>query len=171
MFRYAGSLPSMTETSLEQSSPISEITKIRKTHKVLIQDEDDLKPRHTIRILLVFAKDGAVSAEEIVTGMINFQIDDYPNIRVGGIRGGNETLAADSGGFLPSERVGAVAGSDPEPRGLPHEVARRDGLRDAPPHPGVPPGTVRYSTVVPLVTCRTSTTPTSQWGRQHPPRP
>lgn len=80
--RYAGSLPSMTETSLEQSSPISEITKIRKTHKVLIQDEDDLKPRHTIRILLVFAKDGAVSAEEIVTGMINFQIDDYPNIRV-----------------------------------------------------------------------------------------
>ena len=138
-FRYAGSLPSMTENSLEQSSPISEITKIRKTHKVLVQDEDDLKPRHTIRILLVFAKDGAGSAEEIVTGMINFQIEDYPNIRVRKWKKGRQ-IATDSGGFLPPERAGAVAGSDPEPRGLPHEVAGRDGLRDATPDPGVPPG-------------------------------
>lgn len=80
--RYAGSLPSMTETTLEQTTQISEITKIRKSHEVLIEDKDDIKRNKIIRILLVFAKDGVTSAEEIVTGMINFTLQDYPHIKV-----------------------------------------------------------------------------------------
>jgi len=44
--------------------------------------EEDLKPKQTIRILLVFARDGASAAEEIVSGMVGFHCDDYPTIRV-----------------------------------------------------------------------------------------
>ena len=44
--------------------------------------EEDLKPKQTIRILLVFARDGASTAEEIVTGMVGFQCEDFPTVRV-----------------------------------------------------------------------------------------
>ena len=81
--RYAGNLPPMTDASMEQTRPISEITRLRSSKK-LVEDEveEDLKPKQTIRILLVFARDGASAAEEIVSGMIGFHCDDYPTIRV-----------------------------------------------------------------------------------------
>lgn len=80
--RYAGRLPSMAETNLDQSSPVSEITKIRKTNKVTMENDNDPKTKQVIRILLVFAKDGASAAEEIVNGLMDFSIEEYPRIKV-----------------------------------------------------------------------------------------
>lgn len=77
--RYGGSLPSMTEAQI-QLKPISEI-KNKKQKKVVVEVQDG-KQVHTIRILLVFARDGATHAEQIVTGMLNFSIEDFPTIRV-----------------------------------------------------------------------------------------
>ena len=59
----------MTEAQI-QSKPISEI-KNKKQKKVVVEVQDG-KQVHTIRILLVFARDGATHAEQIVTGMLNF---------------------------------------------------------------------------------------------------
>ena len=59
----------MTETNL-QSKPISEIR--NKKSKKVVEEVQDGKQFHTIRILLVFAKDGATHADQIITGMINF---------------------------------------------------------------------------------------------------
>ena len=59
----------MTESNI-QSKPISEI-RDKKSNKVL-NDVQEGKQLHTIRILLVFARDGVTHADQIVTGMINF---------------------------------------------------------------------------------------------------
>ena len=50
--RYAGNLPPMTDANLEQNRPISEITRLRSSKK-LVEDEveEDLKPKQTIRII------------------------------------------------------------------------------------------------------------------------
>jgi len=77
--RYGGSLPSMTEANV-QSKPISEIRN-KKSKNIVLEVQDD-KQFHTIRILLVFARDGAIHAEQIVTGMLNFSHEDFPTIRV-----------------------------------------------------------------------------------------
>jgi len=82
-YRYGGSLPSMTESNL-QSKPISEI-RDKKSKKVLNEVEEG-KQYHTIRILLVFARDGVTHADQIVTGMVNFSHEDYSSIRVDIIR-------------------------------------------------------------------------------------
>ena len=81
--RYAGNLPPMSEATLEQTRPLSEITRLR-SKKLDAEEEveEDLKAKQTIRILLVFARDGASTAEEIVTGMVGFECEDYPTIRV-----------------------------------------------------------------------------------------
>lgn len=78
-YRYGGSLPSMTESNL-QSKPISEIR--NKKSKKVVEEVPDGKQFHTIKILLVFARDGAPHADQIVTGMINFAHEDFPTIRV-----------------------------------------------------------------------------------------
>jgi len=78
--RYGGSLPSMTEANL-QSKPIAEIRNKQKSKKV-VEEVPDEKQFHTIRILLVFARDGAIYADQIVTGMVNFTHEDFPSIRV-----------------------------------------------------------------------------------------
>ena len=36
----------------------------------------------TPRILLVFSRDGSQSAEEIVTGMLGFRVEECPSVRV-----------------------------------------------------------------------------------------
>lgn len=77
--RYGGSLPAMSESNL-QSKPISEI-RDKKPKRVLNEVQED-QPHHTIKILLVFAKDGVTHADHIVTGMINFYHEDFPNIQV-----------------------------------------------------------------------------------------
>ena len=78
----------MSEATLEQTRPLSEMrTRLRRSNKKLEEAEEevleeDLKPKQIIRILLVFARDGASAAEEIVTGMVGFQCEDYPTVRV-----------------------------------------------------------------------------------------
>ena len=59
----------MTESTL-QSKPISEIRD--KKSKKVVEEVPDGKQYYTIRILLVFARDGVTHADQIVTGMINF---------------------------------------------------------------------------------------------------
>lgn len=78
--RYGGSLPSMTEANL-QSKPIAEIRNKQKSKRV-VEEVPDEKQFHTIRILLVFARDGSTHADQIVTGMVNFTHEDFPTIRV-----------------------------------------------------------------------------------------
>ena len=46
------------------------------------EDELDIKSGHTIRILIIFAKDGVEEADNIVTGLINFSIPEYPGVKV-----------------------------------------------------------------------------------------
>ena len=46
------------------------------------EDEMNGKTWPTIRILLIFAKDGMEEAENIVTGMINFTIPEFPSVKV-----------------------------------------------------------------------------------------
>ena len=75
--RYGGSLPSMTEANV-QSKPISEIRN-KKSKNIVLEVQDD-KQFHTIRILLVFARDGAIHAEQIVTGMLNFSHEVFFHI-------------------------------------------------------------------------------------------
>lgn len=73
----------MSEAALEQTRPLSEITRLRsKKLDTEEEAEEDLKPKQTIRILLVFARDGASTAEDIVTGMVGFECEDYPTVRV-----------------------------------------------------------------------------------------
>ena len=75
----------MTETNL-QSKPIAEIRNRQKSKKVVEEVSDD-KQFHTIRILLVFARDGAIYADQIVTGMVNFTHEVLnKQCRVDGIR-------------------------------------------------------------------------------------
>merc|ERR550519_2967519 len=69
----------MTEANV-QSKPISEIRN-KKSKNIVLEVQDD-KQFHTIRILLVFARDGAIHADQIVTGMVNFSHEDFPSIRV-----------------------------------------------------------------------------------------
>ena len=48
-------------------------------------DPDDLKksaPDLTVRMLLIFAPDGAAEAESIVTGTLDFRVPELPHIRV-----------------------------------------------------------------------------------------
>ena len=50
-----------------------------------ILDPDDLKkpaPDLTVRMLLIFAPDGAAEAENIVTGTLDFRVPELPHIRV-----------------------------------------------------------------------------------------
>jgi len=77
-YRYGGSLPSMTESNL-QSKPITEL-RDKKQKKDGVSD--DSKHTSTIRILLVFSKDGVTHADQIVTGMVNFSHEEYPSIRI-----------------------------------------------------------------------------------------
>jgi hypothetical protein len=64
----------------ERLEPAGPIAEVRKADRL----PEDLKAaEHTIRILLVFAGDGAAAAEEIVTGTIDFRCQDYPSVKVG----------------------------------------------------------------------------------------
>jgi len=76
-YRYGGSLPSMAEASLP-SKPISELKENKNTSEEVVNG----KNFHVLRILLVFAKDGAPFADQIVTGMMNFTNEDFPSVRV-----------------------------------------------------------------------------------------
>jgi len=80
--RYAGNLPSMTETE----APIAEITSVRKKVVVLEDEDEIIKPKYTIRILLVFGRDGAEAAELIVAGMADYTCEDFPHIKVDFLR-------------------------------------------------------------------------------------
>ena len=85
--RYGGWLPSLSETSDTRS-----ITDLRsckspapeKLDKNLVddcEDNDDVSVI-TLRILLIFANDGATEADIIVTNLLNFSIPEFPNIKV-----------------------------------------------------------------------------------------
>jgi len=88
-YRYEGILPSMTETNLG-SKPLADLhrTDENKSKVVGLKEEEkgcresEGKIKHTIRILLIFSKDGVTHADNIVTGMINFKVEDFPTIYV-----------------------------------------------------------------------------------------
>jgi len=88
-YRYEGILPPMTETNLG-SNPLTELPRNgeKKVKGVEIKEEEKCmkekvgKVRHTLRVLLIFAKDGITHADTIVTGMANFSLEDFPTIHV-----------------------------------------------------------------------------------------
>ena len=78
----------MMETT-ETSKSVTDLRGIKnkKTRRSVesILDSDDLKkpaPDLTVRMLLIFAPDGAAEAENIVTGTLDFRVPELPHIRV-----------------------------------------------------------------------------------------
>jgi len=89
-FRYGGILPSMSETDHATSvTNIRSIIKSEKAEKPKSEDKFEKltnvegKPSgHVIRILLIFARDGANEADLIATQLINFGIPEFPSIMI-----------------------------------------------------------------------------------------
>lgn len=82
-FRYGGFLPSMRES--ETTKSVTDLRLVKNPDKNMEkahEDEMNGKTWPTIRILLIFAKDGTEEAENIVTGMINFTIPEFPSVKV-----------------------------------------------------------------------------------------
>ena len=84
-FRYGGFLPSMAETSADTKS-INDLRPVKTERRKSVEKiiEADLKkdPRVTIRILLIFAQDGAGEADTLVTGLMDFTVPEFPHIKV-----------------------------------------------------------------------------------------
>ena len=82
-FRYGGFLPSMRES--ETTKSVTDLRLLKKPEKVVEKiDDNEMKvvTGPTIRILLIFAKDGTEEADNIVTGMIDFSIPEFPHVKV-----------------------------------------------------------------------------------------
>ena len=126
----------MMETT-ETSKSVTDLRGIKnkKTRRSVesILDPDDLKkpaPDLTVRMLLIFAPDGAAEAENIVTGTLDFRVPELPHIRVDMMRL-NEVRsieAANEMSILLPTTGGAVEHAAPEPRGVSDQVVGRGGF-------------------------------------------
>ena len=136
----------MTEANV-QSKPISEIR--NKKSKNIVLEVQDEKQFHTIRILLVFARDGATHAEQIVTGMLNFSHEVFIHLkRVEYSHSYFEGFSIHSCWFFPSEWSWALECTVSQSRSLFDEMDRWDGLCDAHLNSWILPGSSQpqYST-------------------------
>ena len=123
----------MMETT-ETSKSVTDLRGIKnkKTRRSVesILDPDDLKkpaPDLTVRMLLIFAPDGAAEAESIVTGTLDFRVPELPHIRVDMMRL-NEVRSIEAVhemSILLSTTGGAVEHAASEPRGVSDQVAGR----------------------------------------------
>lgn len=77
--RYGGFLPSLSQTTDKTNTDLGDIKRLVSFQKC---EEVEEKVRHRIRILLIFSSDGAGHAEQIVTGLENFSIQEYPTVQV-----------------------------------------------------------------------------------------
>ena len=125
----------MMETT-ETSKSVTDLRGIKnkKTRRSVesILDPDDLKkpaPDLTVRMLLIFAPDGAAEAENIVTGTLDFRVPELPHIRVDMMRLNEvRSIKAAIKMSLLSTTGGAVEHAAPEPRGVSDQVAGRGEL-------------------------------------------
>merc|ERR1719350_1136019 len=84
-FRYGGFLPSMAETTADTKS-INDLRPVKTERRKSVEKiiEADLRKDLgvTIRILLIFAHDGAGEADTLVTGLMDFTVPEFPHIKV-----------------------------------------------------------------------------------------
>ena len=125
----------MMETT-ETSKSVTDLRGIKnkKTRRSVesILDPDDLKkpaPDLTVRMLLIFAPDGAAEAENIVTGTLDFRVPELPHIRVDMMRLNEvrsiEAVHERNVNFIKhsNNTGGAVEHASSEPRGVSDQVA------------------------------------------------
>ena len=126
----------MMETT-ETSKSVTDLRGIKnkKTRRSVesILDPDDLKkpaPDLTVRMLLIFAPDGAAEAENIVTGTLDFRVPELPHIRVDMMRLNEvrsiEAVNERNVNFIKQSNThtgGAVEHTTSEPRGVSDQMA------------------------------------------------
>ena len=131
----------MMETT-ETSKSVTDLRGIKnkKTRRSVesILDPDDLKkpaPDLTVRMLLIFAPDGAAEAENIVTGTLDFRVPELPHIRVDMMRLNEvrsiEAVNERNANFIKQSNTntgGVVEHAASKPRGVSDQVAGRGGF-------------------------------------------